>query len=84
MAWVPSDASGVEGYRILRSEVLGGPYVLVGQSAGETYVDYLLETGVTYLYVVQAYDAYGAFCPYSNEGSAALSAEKLFLPIIQR
>jgi hypothetical protein len=84
VAWQAPAMPGIAGYRILRSLSPGGPYELVGESAGGIYTDYLLQRGLTYVYVVQAFDAAGAVSPNSPEASGALPLSTIFLPSLRR
>ncbi|GIV72088.1 MULTISPECIES: alpha-amylase family glycosyl hydrolase [Caldilinea] len=68
LAWSPvSDAAA---YRIYRSPVTGGGYVLVGETTGTNYIDAGLENARVYYYVVKAVDAAGNVGAASNEASA--------------
>ena len=82
--WMPPGVGGVSGYRILRSDASGGPYELVGQSDLNNTIDTLVERGKIYYYVIQAYDAFGVYSPYSPEASVMLPLLAIYLPSIQR
>ena len=84
VSWMPSLVSGVQHYRILRSETSGGPYELVGESQPTLYIDLLLAHGKTYYYVIQAEDAYGVRSQYSEESSAELPLITVYLPSISQ
>jgi hypothetical protein len=84
VAWQAPAIPGIAGYRILRSLTSGGPYELVGESAGGIYTDYLLQRGLSYYYIVQTFDAAGAVSPASLEASGALPLSTLFLPSLRR
>lgn len=84
VVWIPPLIPGVAGYRILRSTQSGGPYTMVGDTAGTTYVDLLLEPGQRYYYVVQAYDATGVRSVYSAEGEGWLPQYWVYLPLVLR
>ncbi len=84
VAWIPPLVSGVAGYRILRGTQPAGPYTLVGDAAGTTYVDLLLEPGQRYYYVVQAYDAAGVRSVYSAESEGWLPRYWIYLPLVLR
>jgi hypothetical protein len=84
LTWLPPNVEGVAGYRILRSQTLGGPYELVGEAKGTVYSDLLLRQGQTYYYVVQAYDDAGVRSPYSTEASGRLPLFTLYLPVVQK
>ncbi|PZM65826.1 hypothetical protein DOE73_09935, partial [Paenibacillus dendritiformis] len=58
-----------QGYNIMRSEVSGGPYTVTNSVYGSTYTDYDVVNGVTYYYVVTAFNNNGE-SKYSNEASA--------------
>jgi hypothetical protein len=84
ITWMLPEVDGVEGFRILRSETLGGPYELVGESAEAEYHDLLLDYGQAYYYVVQTYDAAGVRSVYSDEASGSLAYNTHYLPIIHK
>jgi hypothetical protein len=73
----------VAGYRILRSTQPGGPYELVGESTVPAYTALLPQTGKTYSYVVQAYDAHGVLSPNSIQMRGALPVPPVYLPLIR-
>jgi len=59
--------AGAAGYRVYRSPLSGGGYVLVGETAGTSFDDTGLENGRTSYYVVRALDAAGNESADSNE-----------------
>jgi glycosidase len=61
---------GAAAYRVYRSPVTGGGYVLVAETTSTDYVDSGLENGREYFYVVTAVDAAGNEGAYSNEAAA--------------
>ncbi len=70
---VALDWNGVPGavaYRVYRSPVTGGGYVLIGQTSATEYVDDTAENGRDYFYVVRAVDAAGNEGLPCNEASA--------------
>jgi fibronectin type 3 domain-containing protein len=81
---MPPTASGVAGYRILRSQTSGGPYELVGEATGNSYSDVMLERDRPYYYVVQAYDVSGVRSVYSSEGHGLLPLFRVYLPLVLR
>jgi hypothetical protein len=84
VAWQAPAIPGVAGYRILRAATAGGPYELVGETTATHFADRLLASGVTYYYIVQAYDADGLLSPYSSEAAFTPANNTLFLPMIRR
>jgi hypothetical protein len=82
VAWLPSNASGVAGYRILRSPIITGTYELAGEAINPAYTDRLLQRGQSYCYLVQAYDANGVLSADSDPSCATVSYLKVFLPIM--
>lgn len=62
--------AGAAGYRVYRSPVTGGGYVLVGQAVAPEYTDTEVVNGRAYYYVVTAVDAAGNEGPYSNQRRA--------------
>jgi glycosidase len=71
LAW--NAAADAASYRIYRSPVTGGGYVLVGSSSGASYTDANLTNAQAYYYVVKAVDAVGNVGAASNEASGAPS-----------
>ena len=70
---VALDWNGVPGavaYRVYRSPVTGGGYVLIGETSATEYVDTTAENGQEYFYVVHAVDAAGNEGLPCNEASA--------------
>jgi hypothetical protein len=70
-----SDATGIQGYRVLRATASGGPYSVVSPLlvTSNFYRDVGLDT-TTYFYQVVAVDGTGNVGPPSNEASAAAQA----------
>lgn len=63
-----SAGSKVVSYNIYRSTSSGGPYARVASSVpGLSYKDELVNSGVTYYYVVRSVDAAGRESPSSGE-----------------
>jgi fibronectin type 3 domain-containing protein len=62
-----SAATGATGYNVYRSNTSGGPYDKVGTTTSRAYYDKLLLSGVSYCYVIKAYNANGTEGPSSNE-----------------
>lgn len=73
LSW--SAVSGASGYRLLRSEVSGGPYLQIADLAGIGTADTAVVNGTTYYYVVRAYDA-----SRESANSAQVSATPQALP----
>ncbi len=84
VAWSPPSVEGIDGYRILRSEIAGGPYELVGEATGAIFSDVMLKRDQHYYYVVQTYDASGVRSAYSAEANGLLPLFRLYLPVILR
>lgn len=83
VSWIESDAPGILGYRILRSNSPSGPFHLVGLSRGQIFEDRLLAQGRAYYYAVQAYDSSGLWSPRSSYATINLPAWRTYLPIIR-
>ena len=82
--WVPPLVPGVLGFRILRSANSGASYELVGETSGSFLPDLLLDRGVNYCYVVQAYDSSGTLSPNSNQICAIVPLLQVYLPKITK
>jgi hypothetical protein len=82
--WVPPLVPGVLGFRILRSSNSGASYELVGETSSSYLPDLLLDPGVNYCYVVQAYDSAGTLSPNSNQICASVPLMPLYLPIMKK
>jgi fibronectin type 3 domain-containing protein len=65
---------GASGYQVKRSTVSGGPYVAVGCSAGNSFVDTGLTNGTTYYYVVAATYTGGPVAGGASANSSQASA----------
>ena len=73
LSWTASTAAKLAGYNVYRATTPGGPYPLLLNPtpvAGTSYVDAATQSGVTYYYVVKAFDGTRE-SPPSNETSAA-------------
>lgn len=70
-----SDATGIQGYRVLRAAAAGGPYSAISPLlvTATSYRDVGLDT-TSYFYTVVAIDGTGNVGPASNEASAAAQA----------
>jgi uncharacterized protein (TIGR03382 family) len=64
LSW--TSVSNATSYNVLRSTTSGGPYTLVANVTGTTYVDSGLSFTQTYYYVVQGVNAFGVG-PNSNQ-----------------
>jgi hypothetical protein len=84
IAWQPPAITGIEGYRILRSQTPGGPFELVGEATGTHLVDVQLQHSTVYTYVVQSYDASGVLSEYSAETIGILPLYSVYLPLVRR
>jgi fibronectin type 3 domain-containing protein len=72
LSWVAS--VGASGYQVKRSTVSGGPYAMVGCSAGTSFVDTGLTNGTTYHYVVSATYTGGPVAGGASANSSQASA----------
>lgn len=71
LGWTAStDNVGVTGYQIWRATSATGPFSQIATTAGTSYVNTGLTSGVTYYYQVTASDAAGNVSPPSNTASA--------------
>ncbi len=67
LTWAASsDNTAVTGYRVLRANTSGGPYVQINTTNYLSYIDNNLGAG-TYYYIVRAYDAAGYVSSDSNQ-----------------
>lgn len=82
--WMPPPAASLGGYRLLRRLNSGGPYELVGETTATYLPDLLLQRGVTYCYVVQAYDGSSILSAVSTESCAVLPLLSVYIPSIRR
>ena len=73
LTWVESTSS-VVGYNVYRGVQSGGPYMRINSvlEAPTSYVDYTVQSGCTYYYVVTAVDSNGLESAYSNEVVAVI------------
>jgi fibronectin type 3 domain-containing protein len=73
LTWVDS-TSTVVGYNVYRGIQSGGPYMRINSllEAPASYVDYTVQSGCTYYYVVTAVDSNGLESAYSNEVVAVI------------
>ncbi|RJX19163.1 MAG: hypothetical protein C4575_09165, partial [Desulforudis sp.] len=70
LGWNPSSDPDTAGYRIYRSSTPGEGYLLLGNTYNDYYLDYDVEVGTLYYYVVTALDGAGNESGFSNEASA--------------
>jgi polygalacturonase/sugar lactone lactonase YvrE len=71
LTWTP--VSGVAGYNVLRGNVTGGPYTLLGSTTTPAYADTNgLANSTTYYYVVDPTNAAGQSLCQSNEATVAV------------
>jgi fibronectin type 3 domain-containing protein/regulation of enolase protein 1 (concanavalin A-like superfamily) len=70
-----NSVAGASGYRLKRATTSGGPYALVTESTGTSFADTGLTNGMTYYYVVSAYNAGG-----ESANSTQVSAEPQAVP----
>ena len=73
LTWVES-TSTVVGYNVYRGVQSGGPYTRINSvlEASTSYVDYTVQSGWTYYYVVTAVDSNGLESAYSNQVVAVI------------
>jgi hypothetical protein len=98
VTWLtPPDQSGVYindtgqplTYRVYRAEGENGPWSLIGQVVGNSFIDVLPAGDTTQrYYAVMAYDAHARYSPLGKASQAQPLASgfsgKLFLPIVSR
>ena len=75
--WDSSQSSNVQGYKVYRGQVSGGPYTSIsGVLAGNTlqFTDSTVALGQTYFYVVTSVDVNGVESAQSTEVSANVPA----------
>ena len=65
--------SGATSYNVKRSSTSGGPYTVIGNVAGTSFLDQYLGQGAKFYYVVSAVNAFGEG-PNSNEANATTGA----------
>jgi hypothetical protein len=71
LSWNASSSDGIVSYSAYRSTMQGGPYILVASAiSGLSYTDSTVQSGVTYYYVVTAFDDRAQESVYSNEARA--------------
>jgi hypothetical protein len=71
LSWNASSSSGVVSYSTYRSTTPGGPYILVASAiSGLSYTDTTAQSGMTYYYVVTAFDDRAQESVYSSEARA--------------
>ena len=76
VTWDPSISPGVMGYRVYRGTSSGGPYTRISEGlvANTNYVDYRVEAGTAYYYIVTAVDAANNESGPSNQAPAFVGA----------
>lgn len=68
LKWTQSASAGVVQNRLYRSKTSGGPYTVISTlSAGTSYADSSVTTGITYYYVVTALSSSARESAYSNQ-----------------
>jgi len=79
LRWTPSVSPNVVGYNVYRAGVSHGPYAKLNSAPAVvgSYIDYTVQGGSTYYYVVTAVDGSQRESAYSNEASAIVSAGAL-------
>jgi hypothetical protein len=71
LSWNASSSGGVVSYSAYRSVAQGGPYLLVASAiTGLSYTDSTVQSGLTYYYVLTAFDDRAQESVYSNEAKA--------------
>jgi Calcineurin-like phosphoesterase len=68
--WDDSTEPDVDRYAVLRSNLTGGPYAVIGNTTSSSHVDASVTSGTTYHYVVEAVDGAGNHSDPSSEVSA--------------
>jgi fibronectin type 3 domain-containing protein len=73
LSWNASTSPNVVSYSAYRSTTQGGPYLLAASAiTGLAYTDATVQSGVTYYYVVTAFDDQAQESVYSNEVRAVV------------
>ena len=73
LSWNASSSAGVVSYSAYRSTTPGGPYSLLASAIpGLSYNDASVQAGVTYYYVVTAFDDRAQESVYSAEAQAVV------------
>jgi hypothetical protein len=67
--WNNNTEPDLAGYNVYRSTTSGGPYTKVASTTVNNYTDTGLTNGITYYYVVTAFDSSTNESTYSNEAS---------------
>src|SRR5215469_4326079 len=69
LSWNASTSTNVVGYNIYRGGQSGGPYTQTNSALNTAlqYIDYIVQGGYTYYYVVTAVDSAGKESAYSNQ-----------------
>ncbi|WP_352418972.1 S8 family serine peptidase, partial [Proteiniborus sp.] len=70
LSWTPSVDADVDVYRIYRSEVSGGDYEVIGETANNNFTDTDVVANTTYYYVIDAIDFSGNISAQTEEVSA--------------
>jgi regulation of enolase protein 1 (concanavalin A-like superfamily) len=74
LSWAAS--SGATGYRMKRSLANGGPYSVIGTSAGTAYIDNAVVNGTTYYYVVSATNSAGESANSTQASATPVAANQ--------
>jgi len=75
VAWDQSSSTDVQGYKVYRSQISGGPYTLIsGTLSASTlqFTDSSVLSGQTYFYVVTSIDTNGLESVHSTEVNAQI------------
>jgi HYDIN/CFA65/VesB family protein/ASPM-SPD-2-Hydin domain-containing protein len=74
LTWNASTSTQIVGYNIYRARQAGGPYTQINTALDPSlhYLDYNVQAGYTYYYVVTAVNSAGAESAYSNQIKAAI------------
>jgi hypothetical protein len=73
LSWNASSSGSVVSYSAYRSTTQGGSYILVASAiTGLSYTDTRVQSGLTYFYVVTAFDDRAQESVYSNEANAVV------------
>jgi hypothetical protein len=74
LSWTASTSNNIQGYKVYRSTVSGGPYSLVTSSPVTTtsFTDSSVSSGAAYFYVTTAIDSNKNESGYSNQATAII------------
>ncbi len=80
--WQAALGSNIVGYQILRADVSGGPYALIGTTSSTSYTDPNAKLGVRAYYVIRAYNERGETSMLSSEIAINTTGTITYLPLV--